>query len=251
MDAVHHPVRTAVAQKLGDPGEAVGRRWAGRRRRRAGSARRCPRGEAARPRPGPAGRRPRTARSVSRRAAARSSSAVADAHRRYRPASASATIGWTSPLTSPPNRATSRTRLELRYVRSRAGTRNTVSRVGMQPPVHQRHLELVLEVAHRAEAAHHHRRPDSLGELGQQPFERLERHPRLVAHRGPQHVEPLVHRKERLLRRVDRHGDDHPVRQREAPPDQVLVTLRRRIERAGVDRDACHGAWQKVRAVSP
>ena len=63
--------------------------------------------------------------------------------------------------------------------------------------------------------------------------------------------QPLAHREERLLRRVHRHGDDHPVGQRQAPADQVLVALRRRIERARVDRDAGHGAWQKVRAVSP
>ena len=58
-------------------------------------------------------------------------------------------------------------------------------------------------------------------------------------------------REERLLRRVDRDRDDDPVGERQAPPDQVLVAPRRRIERARVDRDAGHGAWQKVRAVSP
>src|SRR5205823_2742401 len=40
------------------------------------------------------------------------------------------TAGCTSCDTSPPKRATSRTRLELRYVRSNAGTRNTVSTPG-------------------------------------------------------------------------------------------------------------------------
>src|SRR2546430_11922117 len=40
------------------------------------------------------------------------------------------TAGWTSCDPSPPNRATSRTRLELRYVRSKAGTRKTVSTPG-------------------------------------------------------------------------------------------------------------------------
>src|SRR5205809_1776548 len=44
--------------------------------------------------------------------------------------SAFCTTGWTSCDTSPPKRATSRTRLELRYVRSNAGTRNTVSILG-------------------------------------------------------------------------------------------------------------------------
>src|ERR1044071_9202330 len=44
--------------------------------------------------------------------------------------SACCTAGWTSEETSPPKRATSRTRLELRYVRSNAGTRKTVSILG-------------------------------------------------------------------------------------------------------------------------
>src|SRR4051812_17769577 len=44
--------------------------------------------------------------------------------------SACCTTGSTSAETSPPKRATSRTRLELRYVRSNAGTRNTVSILG-------------------------------------------------------------------------------------------------------------------------
>src|SRR4029077_14416700 len=44
--------------------------------------------------------------------------------------SAGPTAGWTRLDTSPPKRATSRTRLELRYVRSKAGTRNTVSTPG-------------------------------------------------------------------------------------------------------------------------
>src|SRR5438094_6624653 len=39
-----------------------------------------------------------------------------------------ATAGWTRSSISPPNRATSRTRLALMYVVSRDGTMNTVSR---------------------------------------------------------------------------------------------------------------------------
>src|SRR5205809_296601 len=53
--------------------------------------------------------------------------AVAEAHRPNFWCNAWRTAGWTSCDTSPPNRATSRTRLDERYVRSNAGTRNTVS----------------------------------------------------------------------------------------------------------------------------
>src|SRR5256886_10945417 len=52
---------------------------------------------------------------------------VAKAHRANFCSSAWRTAGWTSGATLPPNRATSRTRLDERYVRSNAGTRNTVS----------------------------------------------------------------------------------------------------------------------------
>ena len=62
---------------------------------------------------------------------------------------------------------------------------------------------------------------------------------------GAEHRQPLLHREERLLRRVDGDGDDHPVGQGQAPADQVLVALRRRIERAGVDRDAVMGRGRR------
>ena len=60
------------------------------------------------------GRPLRAAPRVAPRARARSSKRRAHAHFAKRARSASATAGWTSADTSPPNRATSRTRLELR-----------------------------------------------------------------------------------------------------------------------------------------
>ena len=56
--------------------------------------------------------------------------AVEEAHFANLRFSAFATVGSTSCDTSPPKRATSRTRLELTKVRSKAGTRNTVSIFG-------------------------------------------------------------------------------------------------------------------------
>ena len=101
-------------RELGDPAEAASLAAAGCRRRRAGSARRSrPAGAARRP-PAPAGRRPRRGRSASGARPPAASSASRKLIGRYRRASASATAGCTSALTSPPNRATSRTRLELR-----------------------------------------------------------------------------------------------------------------------------------------
>ena len=68
---------------------------------------------------------------------------------------------------------------------------------------------------------------------------------------GPEHVQPLLDREERLLADVHGHRDDEAVGQGQAPADQVLVAPGQRIERAGVDGDTGHGAWQKVMAVSP
>ena len=69
--------------------------------------------------------------------------------------------------------------------------------------------------------------------------------------RGPEHVQPLLDGEERLLADVDGHRHDEPVGESQAPADQVFVAPRGRVEGAGVDRDAGHGAWQKVMAVSP
>ena len=113
VDAVHDAVRPAVAQELGDARKPrVGRRpdaAAAEQNRLGDPVAPKPLGGRAHPRvvalaeddPLPARGRPLE-------------QCLAEAHRWYRSASALATAGWTSPLTSPPNRATSRTRLELR-----------------------------------------------------------------------------------------------------------------------------------------
>ena len=113
MDAVHDAVGPAVAQKLGDPRQAgIVDRPDAAAAQQDGLGHPLvlqPRGGRAHPRVvalaehDPLAARPRT---LEQR--------PAEAHRWYRSASASATEGCTSVLTSPPNRATSRTRLELR-----------------------------------------------------------------------------------------------------------------------------------------
>jgi hypothetical protein len=121
----------------------------------------------------------------------------------------------------------------------------------MKLAVHERHLKFVLEVTHGAKAPDDDTRSHPLGEVGEQAVEGFERHPSVVADRPAQHVEPLLHRKERLLGHVQRDRHDHAISQRQAPADEILVALGRGIERAGVHGDPGHGRWQKVRAVSP
>ncbi len=148
------PARPAPRRSWRDrrPRRARGRRPGSRRAAAAAGIRRCvpaadrPRGRGRRrparsaprsspvrvapPPSGPGDRPPRRARCgpAARRPAARRSARKVTG--RTARASAAATAGCTSPPTSPPKRATSRTRLELRYVRSTAGTRKTVSSDG-------------------------------------------------------------------------------------------------------------------------
>jgi hypothetical protein len=117
--------------------------------------------------------------------------------------------------------------------------------------VHQRHLELVLEVAHRAEAANQERRADPARVVGDQSFEAVQGDPGVLAHHRAKHLEALGDREQRLLGGVHRDRDDDVVGEREAPPDQVGVAQRRRIEGAGIEGDTVHGASQKVSATSP
>jgi len=84
------------------------------------------------------------------------------------------------------------------------------------------------------------RRP---GEVGEQPFERA--HLDLgIGNRLLDERHALGEREERLLRRVDGHGDDNAVREGVRATDQVFVAARDRVERPGIDRDAGtgHGA---------
>ena len=111
----------------------------------------------------------------------------------------------------------------------------------MQLAVHERHLKLVLEVAHGAKAAHHHRGAHPPGEVGEQALERLERDAGLVAHRAPEHGQALLHGEERLLGDVDRDGHDDPVGEREAPADEVFVALSS-ADRTTRDRSRC-ASW--------
>ena len=122
---------------------------------------------------------------------------------------------------------------------------------GIELAVHERHLQLVLEVTGRAKAAHYHGRAGLPGVFRQQSLEGGDFHSRLGPDDGAKQLQPFRQRKERLLGEVHGHRDHHAVGQTERAADQVLMTPRGRIERTRVDRDACHGAWQKVMAVSP
>ena len=102
-------------------------------------------------------------------------------------------------------------------------------------------MKLVLEVAHRPQAPDDERRARRAGEVGEQAVERADLDTR-VLHRLPDEGHPLVEREQGLFADVHGHRHDHAVAEGARPADEILVAARDRIERAGVDRDAGHGA---------
>src|SRR5437764_12093358 len=105
-------------------------------------------------------------------------------------------------------------------------------------PVHERHLELVLEVRDGADAAH-----DAVGALAgdqvdEEPVERDDAQVRAhaeVRRRLVDHLEALLHGEERLLRGIGHDGHDDLVEDREAALDDVHVAVVERIEHPGID----------------
>src|SRR5207245_1473214 len=103
-----------------------------------------------------------------------------------------------------------------------------------------RHLELVLEVGHRAHTAHDAVRALPRHEIDEQAVERhdakaLETDGRLV-----DHLEPFGDREERRLPGVRHDSDDQLVEDPETALDQVDVTVVHGIEHAGIDRALAH-----------
>jgi hypothetical protein len=121
----------------------------------------------------------------------------------------------------------------------------------MELAIHQCHLRLVFEVAHRPQSTNDDGGSYPLGEFGQQSVEGLKRDPVLIAYGRPKHLETLLDREKRLLHHIYGDRDNEAIGQPQAPANQIFMASGRRIERSGVHRDAGHGAWQKVMAVSP
>ena len=112
---------------------------------------------------------------------------------------------------------------------------NTVSILRIQPPVHQRHLELELEVRHRAQPAHDHLRLPPLDVVDQQAVEGVDLDVRQVLEDRARDLDPLVHREQRRLLGVDQDRDDDAIEQPRAARDDVDVAVGQRIERARID----------------
>src|SRR5436190_22085563 len=104
-------------------------------------------------------------------------------------------------------------------------------------PIHERHLKLILEVAHRAQSANDERRIHASREIDEQSLELLSVNTIVSASDLFYHFDTLVRGKERLLRAVARHCHDELVYELAAARDEIFVAARDWIEASRVNRD--------------
>src|SRR4026209_1001390 len=114
--------------------------------------------------------------------------------------------------------------------------------------VHEGHLELVLEVGHRAQAAHHAVGALALDQIDQEPVERRDAHP---AHPDARRalvdqLQALLRAEQGLLGGIGHHRDDQLVEDAQAALDEVQVSVVHRIEHARIDRSLAHAGLHAI-----
>ena len=149
--------------------------------------------------------------------------------------SRSSTKGDTNLETSPPRLAISRTNVPRDELVLVARRQEHGLDVGHQLAVHAGHLELVLEVAHRAQAAHDDLAAVLDDEIAQQAAKRHHLDVRVLGGELGRDVEPLGDREHRALVVAGGDRDDQALEQPAGAAHQVLVPEGHRIEGAGVD----------------
>ena len=111
----------------------------------------------------------------------------------------------------------------------------------VQLAVHQRHLELVFEIADGTKTAYHEVGTDVFGKIDQQAVKRLDIDSILAGNDLGKEGDAFAEREERLLALNICHSYDQSIDEMEAPGDQIFMALRRRVEGAGIYRDSGHG----------
>ena len=104
-----------------------------------------------------------------------------------------------------------------------------------QLAVHLGHLQLVLEVADRAQALHDHRDVVRAAVVDQQALEAVDGDVGQVGDGVAQQLHALVDGEEPGLAGVHQHGDDELVVEAGGPVDDVDVTVGDRVEGSGAD----------------
>ena len=120
----------------------------------------------------------------------------------------------------------------------------------LQVSVGVRNLQLVLEVRPHTQAAYDDARANSLAVIDEQALKRIDHHVRKRGADLAQHFEPLLGGKQRRAARVLADGDDQAREQPRRALHQIEVTVRRRIEAAGVQREL-HAVAHGVAPVLP
>ncbi len=109
---------------------------------------------------------------------------------------------------------------------------------GFELAIHERHLQFVLIVADRANAAKDAFRVDRLGEFHHQPVEGVQPDIFQACRKRSEHLDPLGHTEHRALLRVTENRDHQFFKDLAASLNQIEVPIGRRIKRTGIDRDA-------------
>src|SRR5436309_147416 len=120
---------------------------------------------------------------------------------------------------------------------------------GRETAVHERHLELELEVAHGAQAADHDLGADPPGTVHDQVRELHHLDTPQGARGGADHLHPLADRKQGSLARAVRHRHHHAVEQPRGPPGEVEVPVRERVEGSG-DRPGANAGHGRLSSAS-
>ena len=106
-----------------------------------------------------------------------------------------------------------------------------------QPAVHERHLQLVLIIRDRPDAAQQNRGRARGRIIHQQPVEGIHLHVGIDADHFAQHFHALLDGEERLLALVPQNRNDQPVEQPRAALDQIEMPVGDRVERSRIDGD--------------
>src|SRR5919201_48084 len=133
---------------------------------------------------------------------------------------------------------------------SKAGRNEYRCDLRFQAAVHQRHLELALEIGDGAQAANDRAGSHPAGEIDRQPVKGADLDSRSLAQAFADHAHPFPGAEQRLLAGILEHGDHHPVEDSGGPIDDVEMSVSQRVEAARIERGD-HRYLKKVSRVVP
>ena len=100
----------------------------------------------------------------------------------------------------------------------------------LEPPIHERHLQLVFVVGNRADPTQNDAGAALRRVMDQQAVEGADFNIAETVHHFVQHLDALGDTEQRLLLFITQNGDDQFVEQRRAALDQIQVTVGNWVE---------------------